>query len=188
MNNKIWKIIFLAIGISLSNSVFSQDSLKVDTLNTVTFEMLLDSANMIFEAPKGYTEIEPIQNRQMNYEKAYKHPTERFEVRYAIRRHDFGWYHQIFEMTVLNISGGQLPEYSNFGTEAVKKEFNADAGCVVAVLVGEEFGQDYKYCTLVYIFKKGVGDGYIFYLADDNKIIPDLMMPIFHSLKFEEEK
>lgn len=184
--NNIFKITFLAISIFFSNAFFCQDSLKVDTLNKVTFEMLLDSTNMVFEAPTGFVEIDPIPNRQMNYEKAYKHPTERFEVRYAIRNHNFGWYQQMFEMTVLNISGGQLPEYTNFGSQAVKKEFNADAGCVVTVLVGEEFGQDYKYCMLVYIFKKGVGDGYIFYLADDNTKIPELMMPLFHSLKFGE--
>lgn len=156
----------------------NQDTLQQDTINTVTFESLLDSTNMIFEPPKNYIEIEPIENRQMNYEKAYKHPTERFEVRYAIRKHDFGFYKQIFEMTVLNISGGQLPEYTPFGTEAVKTEFGADAGATVMVTVGEEFGQNYKYCLLVYILKNNIGDGYIFYLADDNKTITNLMNPI----------
>jgi hypothetical protein len=178
------RIIFLGIGIIISNTVFCQDTLKVQALRFVD---LLDSADMIFEAPKGYIEIDPIQNKQMNYEKAYKHPKEKFEVRYAIRRHNFGWYHQMFEMTALNISGGRLPEYTNFGTEAVKKEFNADAGCTVGLELIEEFGQDYKYCLLVYIYKKGIGDGYIFYMADDNKIITDLMMPIFHALKFEND-
>jgi len=167
------------------NFADSQDTLQLDTVITVTFENLLDSNNMTFEVPKNYIEIEPIKNRQMNYEKAYKHPTERFEVRYAIRNQDFGFYKQIFEMTVLNISGGQLPEYNSFGTEAVKSEFGANAGMTVMVQVGEEFGQDYKYCLLVYIHKKGVGDGYIFYLADKKEIISDLMMPIFHALKFK---
>jgi hypothetical protein len=182
-----FKFIFSVLAVGISNTISCQDSLKVDTSNIITFEMLLDSNNMVFNAPKDFIEVEPIQNRQMNYEKAYKHPTKRFEVRYAIRSHNFGWYHQMFEMTVLNISGGKLPEYTNFNTEAVKNEFNADAGCVVSVPVGEEFGQDYKYCMLVYIFKKGVGDGYIFFLADDKKIIPDLMMPAFHSLKFAKD-
>lgn len=119
--------------------------------------MLLDSANMSFEVPKGYIEIEPIKNAQMNYEKAFKHPSKRFEVRYAIRTHNFGFYKQIFETTVLDISGGQLPEYSPFGSEAVKPEFGADAGATVLVKVGKEFGQDYKYCLFVYIFKQGIG-------------------------------
>jgi hypothetical protein len=187
MNNilKTVFIIVLAVGIGLSNVGLCQDSLSVEKLKLVTFDMKLDSMQMIFEAPSDYIEIEPIHNRQMNYEKAYKHPTENFEVRYALRKHNYGWYHQMFEMTALNISGGRLPEYTNFGTDAVKKEFNADAGCTVGVEVIEEFGQEYKYCLLVYIYKKGIGDAYIFYMADDNTIIPDLMMPIFHALKFE---
>lgn len=123
----------------------------------------------------------------MNYEKAFKHPTKRFEVRYAIRNHEMGFYKQMFETTVLNISGGQLPEYSSFGTEALKKDFNADAGATVMVEVGSEFGQDYKYCLFVYIYKQGVGDGYVFYLADENELIFNSIDPIFHALKFSPD-
>jgi hypothetical protein len=179
--NRVLKKNILAILIlSFSNSLYSQDTLQI------TFEHLLDSNNMSFELPKAYFEIQTIENQQMNYEKAYKHPTERFEVRYAIRNHDFAIYKQIFEMTVLNITGGQLPEYTLLGTEAVKSEFGADVGMTIMVQVGKEFGEDYKYCLLVYIHKKGVGDGYIFYLADDKEVIPSLMMPIFHALKFKD--
>lgn len=182
------KLIFTILTtVALAITGFSQNSTNTDTTTSWSFESLLDSNNMTFEPPKGFIETEPIENGQMNYEKAYKHPTKRFEVRYAIRNHDFGFYEQMFQMTVLNISGGQLPEYSQFGTEAVKSEFGADAGATVMVQVGKEFGQDYKYCLVVYIFKKGVGDGYIFYMADDNEIISDLMMPIFHALKFKTE-
>lgn len=161
-----------------------QDTLSKDT-TSITFENLLNLNNMAFEAPKNYTELTPIENRQMNYEKAYKHPTERFEVRYAIRNNELNIPKQIFEMTVLNISGGQLPEYTPFGADAVKNEFGADAGATVMVEVGKEFGQDYKYCLLVYFHKNNIGDGYVFYLADDNQVINDLMMPIFHALRFK---
>mgnify|MGYP001144088624 CR=1 FL=1 len=153
--------------------------------NAAVFQSFWDSTNMIFEPPKDYIEIEPIENRQMNYEKAYKHPNERFEVRYAIRNNKFNISKQIFEMTVLNISGGQLPEYTLFGTESVKKEFGADVGATVVVEVCKEFGQDYKYCLIVFIHKNGVGDGYIFYLADNKELISNLMMPIFHALRFK---
>jgi hypothetical protein len=85
----------------------------------------------------------------------------------------------------MNISGGQLPEYSTFNPEAVQKEFGADYGATVMVEVGEEFGQDYVYCLLVFIHKKGIGDAYIFYLADEPQLIPELMKPLFHSLKFK---
>lgn len=182
------KSFFTSVLLCLAIFAFAQDT-KKDTLlqdtASLTFEKLLDLNNMTFEVPKGYNEVVPISNRQMNYEKAYQHPTERLEIRYAIRNHDFGITKQIFEMTVLNISDGQLPEYASFASDAVKDEFGADAGATVMVEVGKEFGQEFKYCLLVYIHKNGVGDGYIFYLADDNKLIIDLMMPIFHALKFK---
>lgn len=178
--------LFAIIALPMYSTVgFSQDSTQVDPWS---FESLLDSNNMVFEIPEGLIEIDPIENRQMNYEKAYKHPTERFEVRYAIRSHEMGIYKALFEMTVLNISGGQLPEYTPFGSAAVKSEFGADAGATVMVEVGEEFGQDYTYCLFVYIHKTGVGDGYMFYLADDNKIISEHMDPIFHALRFQPQE
>lgn len=170
----------------IANQSLSQDITRIDSTENRLFQELLDSNRMEFVPPQGLIEVETIDNLQMNYEKAYKHPSKRFEVRYAIRHHDFGFYKSIFEMTVLNISGGQLPEYTPFGSEAVRSEFGADAGATVMVNVTKEFGQDYKYCLLVYIHKKGIGDGYIFYMADDKSIIPDLMMPIFHALKFKE--
>jgi hypothetical protein len=183
--NNIITFLFLA----LTPTVFSQDSTQVvsDSIRPITFEELILRNNMSFTAPEGYTEIEPHENRQMNYEKAYKHPTEHFEVRYAVRSHEFNFYVQMFEMTVLNISGGQLPEYTPFGTDAVKKEFGADAGATVFVSTGPEFSNGYKYCLLVYIHKTGVGDGYVFYMTDDNSIVSDLMNPIFHNLRFNED-
>lgn len=163
-----------------TNAKTIQINLKSDT----TFEYLLKQNNMMFDVPKGYKEVKPVPNGQMNYEKAYKHPSLKFEVRYAIRRTDFEYPKQIFEMTVLNISGGTLPSYTSFEATAVKEEFGADGGATVMVEVGKEFGQDYKYCLFVYIHKKGIGDGYIFYLADDKETIGDLINPIFHALKF----
>lgn len=183
------KLIFLIAIITITafpQASFSQDTTNVKADVSWTFESLLDSNQMVFEAPEGLIEITPIENRQMNYEKAFKHPTERFEVRYAIRSHDFGFFKQLFEVTVLNISGGQLPEYSVFDSGAVKAEFGADSGATVMVQVGEEFGQDYAYCLLVYIHKKGMGDGYIFYLGDDPELISELMEPHFHALRFDK--
>lgn len=185
--NKIRQIFCLLAAFVIPNLCYSQDTTSVDSTTPLSFQSLLDLNEMTFIEPAGFIEVDTIGNRQMNYEKAFKHPSENFEVRYAIRHHEYGFYKQILSVTLLNISGGQLPECNYFGTEAVKSEFGADAGATAMVRVGEEFGQDYKYCLLVYIHKKGIGDGYIFYLADDHEIIPDLMLPIFHSLKFTTE-
>lgn len=177
------KLFFLFFTLFVSASVLAQDSTEV---NPYSFEALLDSCKMEFTVPSGFKEVPVIENMQMNYEKAYKHPTKNFEVRYALRRTNFNLPESMIMVTVLNISGGQMPGYNMFGTEAVQKEFNADSGGAASCTLGPEFGQDYKYCLLVYIHKNGVGDGYIFYLANENEMIPDLMEPIFHALKFKE--
>jgi hypothetical protein len=95
----------LIIGTFIAISGYCQDFVTDDSLPRVNFQELLDSAKMVFTPPAGYIETEPVYNKQMNYEKAYKHPTERFEIRYAIRRHEFNFFQQMFEMTALNISG-----------------------------------------------------------------------------------
>jgi hypothetical protein len=171
------------------------------------FLQLLERASMKFDEPTGYKRINPIENNQMNYEIAYKHPTKRFEVRYAIRPmdnllkehqireksknkgdiniHPNKWYKSVFEATILNISGGQLPEYSIFDKEAVKREFNADWGATVGVTLEKEFGQGYKYCLVVFIHKDNLGDAFVFYLYDNKDLISEEMMPVFHNLKFK---
>ena len=176
--NKLFICLFLFLGHLAFSQTTSSDSL---------FQELLEKNQMEFTVPSDYTKIACIENRQMNYERAYKHPKENFEVRYAIRSHDLDIAPSVFQATVMNISGGQLPEYSTFNPEAVQKEFGADYGATVMVEVGEEFGQDYVYCLFVFIHKKGLGDAYIFYLADDPALIPELMRPIFHSLNFKQK-
>ena len=174
-----------------------------------TFTQLLTRAKMTFEAPAGLTQTDPIENKQMNWELAYKHATKKFEVRYAIRPmddalkvyeereankkegdiniHPNKWYRSTFEMTVLNISGGQLPEYTVFDAQAVKKEFNADWGATTSVEVVEEFGKGYTFCLFVFIHKENLGDGYIFYMADEADVISEEMGAIFHALKFQKD-
>ena len=115
----------------------------------------------------------PVKNRQMNWELAYRHPSKKFEVRYAIRPmdnhlkeykkaeatknpgdiniHPNKWFKSTFEATVLNISGGQLPEYGIFDKNAVKSEFNADWGATITVNVIKEYGHAFKLQKLIYI-------------------------------------
>ena len=171
------------------------------------FKKLLKRAKMSFTPPDGYSETAPIKNKQMNWELAYKHPEKKFEVRYAIRPmdvllkehkekeahkkemeiniHPNNWYRSVFEMTVLNISGGLLPDYNAFPSKAVKKEFNADWGATAYLPVGEEFGQGYKYCLFIFIHKDDLGDGYVFFMGDDSETILQEAKSVFHCLKFK---
>lgn len=180
---------------------FSSDNLPK------TFTDLLDRANLTFQMPTGFEETKTIENRQMNYEYAVKHPKKKFEVRYAIRPldnlirdyeekeknkkpgdiniHPNKLYSSLLQVTTLNISGGQLPEITVFDKQAVKQEFNADWGATTFVEVGKEFGQKYKYCMIVAIHKDNFADAYFFYLSDSKDGFDELMNPAFHSLKFK---
>lgn len=179
------KCVLFVVLLFSTGGAFTQDTLNQGIVPTL-FDTLLIESGLSFSPPEGMTEIAPIENMQMNYEKAYIDKDANFEVRYAIRQHDFNFPQTMFEMTVLNISGGQLPDYTAFSSQAVKEEFGADAGYTVLVNVGKEFGQNYKYCLLVYTFKKDVGDCYTFYLADDVFLISERMEPIFHALRFND--
>lgn len=172
-----------------------------------TFTRLLDRGKMSFLRPDGLVEVPTIENEQMNYEYALKYPDKNFEVRYAIRPldillkeyqkslkkkkegetilHPNKYYSPSLQATVLNISGGQLPDISQFDKEAVKNEFNADWGATTFVTVGEEFGQAYKYCVVVAIHKDDIGDAYIFFLSDTKVDFDKNMQTAFHSLRFD---
>jgi hypothetical protein len=171
------------------------------------FSSLLERAQLTFEAPEGLKPTKIIENRQMNYEYALKYPATDFEVRYAIRPldnllkdyeqkeknkqpgdiniHPNKLYNSLLQATILNISGGQLPEIKVFDKNAVKQEFNADWGALSFVELGKEFGQDYKYCLVVAIHKEDVADAYFFYLSKSRDRFDELMQPAFHSLKFK---
>jgi hypothetical protein len=91
----------------------------------------------------------------------------------------------VFQTTIANISGGQFPSYNQFPPEAVKREFNADWGAATSCRLGKEFGQDYKYCLAITIYKKDIGSAYIFFITDNEEYLHTLVEPVFHALKFE---
>jgi hypothetical protein len=168
---------------------------------------MLDRAQLEFTVPEHLQPSEPVENRQMNWELAYRHPEKKFEVRYAIRPLDTqvaayeefqrtkkegdimidpnNWYSSLFDVTILNISGGQLPEATEFGTEAVKREFNADWGATVLTETGGEFGQGYRYALVVGIHNDNAADVYLFYMGDDKEVIIEQMDLVFHAMKFK---
>jgi hypothetical protein len=181
-------------------------SFKEDKLPK-TFTKLLDRGKMTFLRPDGLVEVPTIENEQMNYEYALKYPDKNFEVRYAIRPldiimkeyqesiknkkegetilHPNKYCSPSLQATVLNISGGQLPNIAQFDSDAVKTEFNADWGATTFVELGEEFGQSYKYCVVVAIHKDDTGDAYIFFLSDTKVDFDKNMQTAFHSLRFK---
>lgn len=171
------------------------------------FTDLLIRAGLTFQKVSKLEVTKTIRNRQMNYEYAIKYPNKKFEIRYSIRpldkilsdylqkeknkkKEDINidpnkLYSSLFQATILNISGGQLPEITTFEKAAVKDEFNADWGATTFVVLEKEFGQDYKYCMIVAIHKDNFGDAYIFYLSDSKVGFNELVDPAFYSLRFK---
>lgn len=165
---------------------------------------------MTFEMPKGFVETSVVANSRMNYDYAIKHETKHFEVRFALRPlndlikaykeleknkkdgdinlNPNKFYQTSLQATVLNISGGQMPQFSQFPPQAVKAEFNAEWGATSFFEVGKEFGQTYKYCMVVAIHKDNLADAYYFYLSDKQETINELAEPVFHCLKFTQIK
>jgi hypothetical protein len=149
------------------------------------FERTLAEMGLVFQPPSDFQRTEPQENGQMNWERSYRHPTAHFEVRYALRPHTHGFFEPILRMTSLNISGGQEREPSWFHPEDVMEEFGADVGAAVGLPTGAEFAFGYAACLMVYLHERGVGDAFIFYMADDLGSVPPLMEPLFHALRFE---
>lgn len=173
----------------------------------VSFKRQLDNSAMTFDMPKGFVETNVIANKQMGYDYAIKHESKQFEVRFAIRPlsnliktfqeqekdkkpgdvsiHPNSFHATSFQATVLNISGGRMPQLRQFPKQAVRSEFNAEWGATTFCEVAKEFGQNYKYCMVVAIHKDDIADAYYFYLSDKQETISQLAEPVFHCLKFK---
>lgn len=154
--------------------------------NTKHFNASLKALNLAFTPPKGYNEIDPIKNSRLNYEKAYKHPTKKFEVRYATRKHKITNFAGVFRVTVVKIADEHPAKFTFFTKERVREKYNGDVGGTIMVDAHKDFAPNYKYCLMICVNKKGVGDALIFFLADDLTLISNLSAPLTYTLKFKK--
>ncbi len=97
-------------------------------------------------------------------------------------------YLQDFIVMIMNIMGGAAPNSKPafFPPAAVKSEFGADWGASISLPVSQNFDIKYKYCTLVMIYKKGTANGYVFYFANDQKVMTKYLADtsLFYNFKF----
>lgn len=182
-------------------SAFKSDNLPASFID------LLTRAQLTFMPPAGLIEVEPVKNSQMLYQYALKFPDKNFEVRYTVRPLDSivnqynDWlknkkagsaridpnkmHATVFYAIMMNISdGSRPPQIRAFDSVAVKKEFNADWGATGVCVPGGDFAKGYKYCEVVTIHKNNVGDAYCFYLSDDVSYYQSLLIPMFHTMRF----
>jgi hypothetical protein len=195
------KLVVFFLGISLLSGCSGKEL-------PLKFIRLLDRANMIFYQPDGYNQIDSIKNNLMDWQLAYVHAYEKFEVRYMIKpmdkmlkeykefeaKNDSGQitvhpnklYNSSFKSLLMDVSGGELPEYNVFSPAAAKNEFNADWGASATVNAGNGFGDGYKYCYIVSIHKDNIGDAYAYYFADNIDLLKKEVTKIVHNLKFNK--
>ena len=169
------------------------------------FKKFIDTIGLKFEIPNDYKETFVKDNEDLWYSFAIKDKKADFEVRYTI------WslkstveeykkckldtnclmvspnviYKGRIQSNVLNMTGGQNWDIGAFPSQAVKKEFNADAGGSSFFEFHCGFGTGYKYGQMIYLHKDDVADVIITYMSNDKATHSDLMDKSFHSLTFK---
>jgi hypothetical protein len=149
---------------------------------------------------KDFAPAPIVDNPDMNYELAARSPTG-LEVRYAIRRFDpkkgeptAGGVEAIakpmFETVVLNVAvedpkGSEVLGSTEFPSESVKSDFNADWGASALVVPRKTFARGFDRCMVVSVTKKRV-NAFIFYLFDSRRQEEAMQEigPIFTTLHF----
>ena len=169
------------------------------------FQDYVDTIGLSFVMPNGFEITSVIDNGDLWYSFAIKHTSEPFEVRYSdwslkpklidyeeclndpqcMMVHPNKLFKGIVEANVLNVTGGQMWVIGPFSTDAVKNEFNADAGGSSFFEFNSEFGKGYKYGQLVYLHKDDIADVIITFMSNDKSKHSDLMYPAFLSLTFK---
>jgi hypothetical protein len=167
------------------------------------FQLEVAKLSGVFEMPKGYEVVQPVENGDMGYEFAVRHPTVNYEIRYALRpipkemsekkparisADPEAMAGPEFQVIMLNIAGsGSAKDPTSFDPQAAKTEFGADSGLTTRVQnMTSQFAGKFKNCMMIGIHKKGVGQLYIFHLFDiyDNQM-DKLTQETFHSLRFK---
>lgn len=201
MNSKKLVPVILIIGLS----AFTFFSKPGKTVKVEEFKKSIDSIGLQFSMPPDYKETRVVDNPDIWYSFAIKNQKEDFEIRYSIwslkpTLAEFekckldsnctmispnALYKGRIQANVLNMTGGANPNIGAFPTQAVKKEFNADAGGSSFFEFNCAFGKGYKYGQMVYLHKDNIADVIITYMSNNKKKHPQLMEKAFHALRFK---
>ncbi len=186
-------------------SAFTLSDAPGKIVSASDFQKQADSLGLVFVMPPNYVADSVKSNRDLYYCFAMRDTTADFEVRYSIwsLKPAFAEYEKckatpnctsihpdkiIFgrvQSNVLNMTAGESMDYSPFGTQAVGKEFNADAGGSSFFEFKCEFGKGYKYGQAMYLHKDSIADVIITFMSNDRQTHPDLMLMAFYALKFK---
>ena len=185
--------------------IFPNDKEKIVSVSE--FQNFIDTIGLQFEMPTGYAPTVVKKNRDLWYCFAIKNKNADFEVRYSVWSlqpliNDYKkcqtdpncamvrpnmTYKGRAQTNALNMTGGISHPIGTFPTQAVKEEFNADAGGSSFFEFNCGFGTGYKYGQMIYLHKDNVADVIITYLSNDKAKHPELMNQSFHALTFKAQ-
>jgi spermidine/putrescine-binding protein len=192
-------ITILFISVSAVHSQISSRAKKALKKNNLEF-ILLD----------GFAEVTVVPNNEMNYDFAFKHGLDTFEVRYTIYPlksklkefkknlkkpsikmvHPNFYWEEKYNENIRNLSkltNSEIPTSRRISEKAVNEEFNADAAALTYfTLQSVTFSPEYKYCLMMILHKNFETDVYISYLGNDRETIEVLALEMFHALRFEK--
>lgn len=184
----------------LTGITFAQKQLTLPA-----FERFCDDNGLQFTMPEDHKIMEVKENGDLGYSFAVINNDATMEIRYSIwplktaleeyeeslkdsntlMIHPNKIYKGIIQANVLNMTGGQMYDIGAFPSEAVKNEFNAEAGGSCFFPFHCEFGKGYTYGQFVYLHKDDVADVIITFMSNDKETHGDLMMIGFHALTFK---
>lgn len=169
------------------------------------FQAYCDSSGMQFSMPDGYSVAEVKTNGNLHYSFAIINADSTMEIRYtiwslkpAMKEYETSLkdensmmippnniYKGRIQANVLNMTGGIMYDIGAFPPQAVKKEFNADAGGSCFLHFNCEFGKGYEFGQFIYLHKDDTADAIITFMSNDKSTHSELMKAGFHSLSFK---
>lgn len=197
MNKLVVLLSFLMLG---TIPAFAQKQLTINE-----FKTLCEESGLTFQMPEGYKVVDVKENPDLSYSFAVMNGDGSMEIRYTIwplkqflEEYEASLkdknsmmvppnniYKGRIQANVLNMTGGQMYNIGAFPPQAVKREFNADAGGSCFLEFNCEFGKGYKYGQFMYLHKDDIADVIVTFMSNNKETHSDLMMVGFHSLKFK---
>jgi len=168
------------------------------------FIQLLQEASLRFTAPSGYTDIKPVANPVLHYERAVRHPSGELEIRMVIRpigriEIDYRNPHNtrpepnhlfplLFESVTATLSRGGNTPSSAYPQDQAHKLFNADWAAATVLDLSPDFSSRYDQALLVAIHKDGLADAYTIFLFNEYSRVKAFIKPALNTLSFTQQK
>jgi len=172
--------------------------------NPELFGQLLQESALRFEAPSGFTDIKPMANSVLHYERALRHQSGQLEIRFVIRPLgriviDYSNPHNaspepnhlfplLFESMTATLSRGGNTPSSAYPQAQARALFNADWAAATVLDLSPEFSRQYDQALLLAIHKDGLADAYTIFLFNDYSRAKDFITTALATLSFTPQE